>query len=266
MAISAKDVMGLRQRTGLGMMECKKALTETSGDVEGAIALLRTKMKGKMEERSDRESSEGVVAVAHGDGAIAMVSLRCETDFVARNEDFVAAADDLAERVLAGDDGDVEPGDAIKQIVEDLRIKIQENIEFAQGVKLSGPALGSYVHHNRKIGVVVRAEDIEDSDLLKGICQHVAAAVPVPLAVDKDGLPADAVEAQKTTAVEEANAAGKPPEIAEKIATGKLRKWVDENTLMGQIYLRELDAKKPVRDYLPKGGKVTQFVRFQLGS
>jgi len=266
MAISAKDVMGLRQRTGLGMMECKKALAETSGDVDAAIALLRTKMKGKMEERSDRESSEGVVAVAYGDGTVAMVSLRCETDFVARNDDFIAAAGNLATMVLSGGDGNVQAGDEIKQVVEGLRIKIQENIEFAEGVKLSGASLGSYVHHNRKIGVVVQADGVSDDDLLKGICQHIAAAVPTPLAVDEAGLPPEDVEKQRAAAIAEADAAGKPPEIAEKIAVGKLRKWVDENTLMGQIYLREMDAKKPVRDYMPAGGAVKHFVRFRLGS
>jgi len=265
MAITAKDVMGLRQRTGLGMMECKRALTESSGDVDAAIALLRSKMKGKMEERSDRESSEGVVAVAQEEGAVAMISLRCETDFVARNDDFISAAGNLAQMVLAGDEGNVEAGDDIKQVVEDLRIKIQENIEFAEGVKISGGELGFYVHHNRKIGVVIQAEGISDGDLLKGLCQHIAAAVPTPLAADETGLPAEDVGKQRAAAVAEANAAGKPPEIAEKIAVGKLRKWVDENTLMGQVYLREMDAKKPVRDYIPAGGSVRQFVRFRLG-
>ena len=266
MAISAKDVMSLRQRTGLGMMECKNALQETTGDVDAAIELLRKKLKGKMDDRSDRQAAEGVVAVAKGDGAIAMVELTCETDFVARNEQFIEAAGKVAQLALQGADGPFEANDAVNAIVEELRITIQENIAMSQGVRLSGPVLGSYVHHNHKIGVVVQGEGDMSNELLTGICQHITAAVPTPMAVDESSLDATAVEEQRMAAIEEAKATGKPQHIAEKIATGKLRKWVDENTLMGQIYLRELDAKKPVRDYIPSGGSIKQFFRFRLGS
>ena len=265
MAISAKDVMGLRQRTGLGMMDCKKALTETSGNVDAAIELLRKKLKGKMEERSDRDTTEGIVAVAKSPGAIAMIELTCETDFVARNEAFSEAATKIAQMTLEGADGPVEATDEMKQLVEDLKITIQENISLRQGVRLSGSTLGSYVHHNHKIGVVIKADGGIPETLLTGVCQHICAAVPTPLAVDESSLPPEELDRQRTAAIDEAKASGKPEQIAEKIATGKLRKWVDENTLMGQIYLRELDAKKPVRDYLSKGMAIKSFFRYRLG-
>ncbi len=265
MAVSAKDVMSLRQRTGLGMMQCKQALTEANGDEDVAIELLRKKLKGKMDERTDRQSTEGAIAVARASGAIALIELTSETDFVSRNDHFVESAARIAEIALGGDDGDVAADDTISSIVDELRITTQENVTYRRGVKFSGEVLGSYVHHNRKIGVVIQGKGDLSDDLRTGICQHIAAAVPTPIAVDESSLPAADLEKQKQTAIEEAQASGKPPQIAEKIAVGKLRKWVDENTLMGQIYLREMDSKKAVRDFLPKDGAIRAFIRYELG-
>ncbi len=266
MAISAKDVMALRQRTGLGMMECKGALQETDGDAEAAIELLRKKLKGKMDERADRAAAEGAVAVAEGDDSIAIVELNTETDFTARNEGFIAATQQCAELALQCDDGAVESAtDPIKEVVDNQRITTKENISFRRGFKMSGQTLGSYVHHNRKVGVIIKVEGEADDELLTGLCQHIAAAVPTPIAVDEAGLPADEVEKHRNEAIEEAEATGKPREIAEKIAIGKLRKWVDENTLLGQQYVKEMESKKQVKDVLPKGTKVLDFVRFAVG-
>jgi elongation factor Ts len=264
MAVSAKDVMSLRKRTGLGMMDCKKAMAETDGDIDKAMELLRKNMKGKMDDRSDRVSSEGAVAMARGDGCIALVAITSETDFVARNEKFIEGIEKIAHLALEGPDGPVEASKPIDKIIDDLRIATQENVTYKSGARLSGDALGSYVHHNRKLGVIVQGRGDLSDDLLTGICQHITAAVPTPLAVDEAALPAEDREKQKSAAVAEAEASGKPPQIAEKIATGKLRKWIDENTLLGQIYLRELDARKPVRDYLPKDGMIERFVKFSL--
>jgi elongation factor Ts len=267
MAISAKDVAALRARTGLGMMDCKKALTETDGDMDAAIELLRKKLKGKMDERTERAAAEGLVAVAAGDGAIAMVELNCETDFVSRGDDFIAATKKVAELALAsGAEGEVPVTDEIKAIVDDLRITIRENISYARGVRLTGAKLGDYVHHNGKLGVVVVGEGELDDDLLTGICQHVAASVPTPEAVDEAGLPQEAVAKVRDAAVEEAKASGKPPEIAEKMSTGKVRKWVEEHTLLGQVYVRELESKKKVGEVIPAGAKISQFVRYAVGT
>ncbi len=263
--ISAKDVMSLRNRTGLGMMECKKALTETDGDIDAAIELLRKQLKGKMDERADREAGEGTIALSAKDGQVAIIQLQSETDFAAKNDTFVEAADKIAEMAVSEADGDITATEAMTAITDELRITIKENISVAKGHKLSGEKVGSYLHHNRQVGVIIAGEGDLSDDLLTGICQHIAASVPTPIAVDQAGLPADEVEKNKQAAIEEAKASGKPQEIAEKIATGKLRKWIDDNTLLGQQYLREMDSKKPVRDFLPKGAKITAFVRYKLG-
>ncbi len=267
MAITAKDVMALRQRTGLGMMECKKALADAEGDVEQAVALLRERVGGKIDERQT-EAGEGAIAAAVDNGNVAMIELLSETDFAARNDKFVTAAKQLAE--LAVKSGGTEVTPDMKAIVDDLRITIKENISLGRIVRLSGQKVGSYVHHNGKLGAVVTAEGEIGDDLLRGICQHLIAAdnqglLATPLAVDEAGLPAEALEQARAAAVEEAQASGKPPEIAEKIATGKVRKWVDDHTLLGQVYVREMDAKKPIRDYLPQGAKITGFARLQIG-
>lgn len=275
MAISAKDVMKLRQQTGVGMMECKKALEDANGDFEEAKKLLRERVGKEMDERSDREAGEGVVAVAISDDgtAGAIIQLSSETDFAARNETFVEAARQIAILALDGAAGTVEQTDAMKEIVDGLRHTIKENIAMRGGTKLTAPAdggvIGSYVHHNRKLGVLLVGQGELPADLLTGISQHLAAAtpplMPEPLAVDEDGLPADQVDAARSAAIAEAEASGKPKEIAEKIAEGKLRKWKSDHVLLGQNYLRDMDAKKPIRDYLPKGTKILDFVRIGIG-
>jgi len=265
MAISAKDVMQLRQRTGLGMMECKKALTETDGDMDAAVELLRTKLKGKMDERTDRSAAEGVVAVAESDDAVAMVELNTETDFTARNEAFVKAADAVAGIALEAEPGEVPATDAITEQIDNIRITTKENASYKRGVKLTGARTGSYVHHNGQLGVIVTGEGELDDETLTGICQHVAAHVPTPLAVDEAGLPQEDRDKAMNDAKQEAIDSGKPPEIAEKIATGKYKKWVSDNTLLGQQYVKDMEGKSTVADVLPKGAKITNFVRYAVG-
>ncbi|MEM6853637.1 MAG: translation elongation factor Ts [Planctomycetota bacterium] len=268
MAITAKDVNALRQQTGMGMMECKKALTDADGDVEKAIELLRERAGGKMDTR-EAAAGEGAIAVAQSDGAIAMIKVMTETDFSARNEDFLAKIQLAAEEAVKLDTvGSIEPNDAIKEIIEGLRLTIKENIAFGEGVRLEAAQAASYVHTNRKTGAIVTAEGDLDDELLKGLCMHVTAAAPPmcpsPLAIDESGIPEEAKAEAKKTFVEEAAATGKPAEIAEKIAGGKMNKWVSDHTLLGQTYIKEMDAKKPVKDYIPAGASVTQFVRFAV--
>ncbi len=267
MAITAQDVAKLRQRTGLGMMDCKKALNETNGDFEAAVEILRKKVKGKMDERTDREAAEGlIVAKADGNGGAAIVEVNAETDFVARNDGFIKAVDQIADIALAADEGDVPVNDAITKIIDDLRIEIQENISYHRGRKYAGGAVGFYVHHNSKAGAMVQCEGPAGEDLLIGICQHITAGVPYPvLAVDESGLPAEALEKERQRAIEEAQESGKPAEIAEKMAIGKVRKWVGEHTLLGQEYVKELGSKKTIADILPDGVTVKSFVRFAIG-
>jgi elongation factor Ts len=265
MAITAKDVATLRERTGVGMMECKKALQDAQGDMQEAIELLRKRLKGKMEERSGRAAGEGAIAIASSGSAAAMIELRSETDFTARSALFLETAQRVAQLALAGPEGDVKLTPEMESALDDLRSKTKENISLARGIKLAGGVVAGYEHHNRQLGALVQGEGAISPELLSGLCQHVTAAAPTPIGIGEADLPREEHEKQRQLALEEAEASGKPREVAEKMATGKLRKWVDENTLLGQIYLRELDKKKPVRDYLPKGASLTRFVRYAVG-
>ncbi len=269
MVITAKDVMNLRKRTSLGMMECKKALTQTQGDVEKAIELLRETVGAKMAERSDREAAEGAIAVASTDNAIALVFLKSETDFTAKNDEFLAGARKIAELALVCEDGDVANTPEMEAICENLRITIKENISVAQLTKMSGSKVGSYVHHTNKLGVILTGEGDLSDDLLRGLCQHLMVSddkmFPRPIAISEDQLPQDEVENKKQAFIAEATATGKPAEIAEKMSAGKLRKWVEDRTLLSQIYVPEQDAKKPVSHYLPQGAKLVAFTRMEVG-
>ena len=266
MAITAKDVNALRQATGMGMMECKKALTDADGDVAKATELLRERAGGKMATR-DAEAGEGAVAVAQDGNAIAIVKVMSETDFAARNDNFLAKTRQIAELALKLDHtGELtEPSAEIKSLIEDLRLTIKENISFGGGARLTGDKTASYVHTNNKSGAILTASGDADHDLMRGICMHITAAVPplspAPLAIDKDGLSDDQLADAKRTFTDEAQATGKPPEIADKIATGKMNKWVSDHTLLGQTYIREMDAKKPISDYVPSGATLTGFAR-----
>ncbi len=270
MAITAKDVNALRQSTGMGMMECKKALTDADGDVTKATELLRERAGGKMATR-DAEAGEGAIAVAVDGDSIAIVKVMSETDFSANNEDFLKKTQSVADLAVKLDrTGEItEPTDEMKSLIEDLRLTIKENISFGGGARLTGEKTASYVHTNRKSGAILTASGDIDHDLMRGICMHITAAVPPlspePLAVDKDTLPEATLAEAKRALTEEAQATGKPPEIADKIATGKMNKWVSDHTLVGQTYIREMDAKKPISDYLPKGATLTGFARVAVG-
>lgn len=271
MAITAKDVMSLRQRTGMGMMECKKALGDAGGDFDAAVELLRAAAKGKMDERTDRAAAEGTLAVAKADGSAAMIEINTETDFTARNDSVIDVADKIADIALEGAEGEVAANDQITALIDDVRLTTKENISFARGVKFaagSGGKIGSYLHHNRQIGALIVVDGQVDDETLTGLAQHVTAAdgmtMPVPLAVDEAGLPAGSIDAKKAEFIKEAQDSGKPAEIAEKMSTGKLRKWVDENTLLGQAYVKDMTGKTRVGDLL-NGARILKFIRYQVG-
>lgn len=262
--ISAKDVMSLRQRTGLGMMDCKAALSETDGDIEAAEQLLRERMKGKMDTRTDRPAGEGCVAVAIEGGQAAIVELRAETDFTARNELFRTTAQEIADYMAKEQPGAITSADEeITSKVDHVRITTGENASFARGESLKGGAFGKYVHHDGKLAVLLQVEGDVEQDTLTGVCQHIAAHVPTPAAIDQGDMPRDLVDAHQKEAVREAEESGKPREIAEKIAQGKMRKFFEENTLLGQKYVR--DEKKSIREVLPDGVKVMRFIRYAVG-
>jgi len=261
--INPKDVMALRQRTGLGMMDCKKALTDANGDMDAAEALLRERMKGKMDSRTDRPAGEGCIEVAIEDGKATIIEVRAETDFTARNDDFRSMATDLAKMALGHAAGEVSADAAMTERLDKVRLTTGENISFARGVRLDGAGFGQYVHHDGKLGVLLQVEGDVPADVLTGICQHVAAHVPTPMAVDESGLDAAVVAEKRKEAEAEAAASGKPPEIATKIAEGKLRKFFEENTLLGQKWVR--DESVSVGSLLPSGAKIVTFVRMAVG-
>lgn len=261
--ISPKDVMKLRDRTGLGMGDCKNALIEANGDMEAAEKLIREKMKGKMDARTDRAAGEGCVAIAMGGGKAAIVEIRSETDFTARNEEFRSMAADVAKMALGHAAGKVTADKAITDRVDVVRLKTGENISFSRGEVLAGASFASYVHHDGKLGVVLQYEGEIPADIGTGICQHIAAAVPTPSAIDAAGLDQEVVAKKRAEAVAEAQASGKPAQIAEKMAEGKLRKFFEEVTLLGQPYVR--DDKMQVGQVVPKGAKLVKFVRVRLG-
>jgi elongation factor Ts len=279
--ITAAAVKSLRERTGAGMMDCKRALLEADGDEEQAIDLLRQRGAAKASKRAGRETSEGVVHIALSGDSATMVEVLSETDFVARSDDFTAFAGNVAREVAELDlpDGEILTGEqllerpegkAIGTELNELRLKVGENVQLARVVGLSttpGATLGSYLHFGSRIGVLVElmGGDGEASAAAKGVAMHVAAANPV--AVSPDELPGELVERERHVLVEQAKAEGKPDHIAEKMVEGRLRKFFEQNALLWQPYVRDPD--KTVKDMLQEAGadlQVRRFVRFEVGA
>ncbi len=264
-SFTAKDVMALRAKTGLGMMDCKKALAESNGDMAAADQWLRQKLKGKMEGRTDRMTGQGRIGVRIDGGAAAIVEILTETDFTARNEEFVAMVEDIVGQVITRPVGPVGTDEAITSRIDDLRIKTGENVNFARGEKLEGGRFGKYLHHDGKRAAVVQIEGSADDDLLTGICQHIVAHVPTPVAIDENDVDTELIEKIRSEAKQEAVAGGKPAEIVEKIAEGKVRKYLQVNTLVNQMYVKDPSGKTAVKSLLPDGVKITRFLRYTVG-
>jgi len=266
--ISAKDVMALRAKTGLGMMDCKKALAETGGDIEAAEESLRKKLKGKMEARTDRAAGEGKIAIAVSDDGrnAAIVELRAETDFTAKNEQFHKLADQIAGLALKDNAGDVSEDDEMKKLIEEIRIKTGENISYARGHKLEGGSntmFGTYVHHDGKTGVLLQGEGNVSEGVLRDVCMHITAVVPRPLGVSQNDIPSDVVEKERKFALEQAKESGKPDEIAEKMVEGKMRKFYESVALLEQPFVKDPD--QTIKQLLPDGGDLVAFLRWQVG-
>ena len=260
-SFSAKDVMALRQKTGLGMMDCKKALAETGGDPAAAEEWLRAQRKGKMDSRTERATGEGRVDVAVDGSQAAIVEIRTETDFTARNEQFIEMVNDIVRSALRHKPGAITPDEHMTKRIDDLRITTGENVNFARGEKLEGGSFGKYVHHDGKRAVLLQIEGSADGELLKGICQHIV--FHDPKGITENDIPPDVLARVRADAIMEATETGKPKEIAEKIAEGKVRKYLEESALVHQKYV--LDEKKTVKEVLPAGLTIKRFVRYTLG-
>lgn len=260
--ITAAMVKALREETSQGMMECKKALQKTSGDVEAARDLLRKRGAALAEKKADRTTSEGLVAIKIADdgASAAMVEVTCETDFCARNELFQTMVAEIAGLALATEAGDVAANDEIDAAVQGVLAKIGENMSYSRGVKIAAPRIASYLHHNSKVGVLVGIEGELDEDSMAGLCMHVAFADPVGITVDD--IPTDIIEKERAFALEQAEESGKPKEIAEKMVQGKMRKFLAGKALLEQAYVR--NDKQQVKEVLGDA-KVTVFARFAVG-
>jgi elongation factor Ts len=260
--VTAAMVKALREETSQGMMECRKALVESNGDIQLAKDILRKRGMVTAEKKASRTASEGLVAIlSAGDRkSAAMVEIRCETDFCARNDVFRAMAANVVKMALDGPDGQVHASQPIKDQVQSALAKIGENMNFARGIKISAPKIGAYLHHNNKVGVLVGIEGEIDDTILNDICMHVAFTDPMGLTVND--IPSDLVEHEKRLAREQAMEAGKPPEIAEKMTTGKVRKFLEANALLEQPFVK--DDKKKVKEILG-AAKITAFARYQVG-
>lgn len=267
-SISAKDVMNLRNKTGLAMMECKKALQEANGNVDEAETLLRKKLKGKMETKSDRVAGEGRVEVAvSDDGAqAALVKVKAETDFTAKNEKFVDAVKKIAQLALNADAGDVSPTDEMKEIIDELRISTGENISIDAIEKLVGEPgktqYGFYVHHDGKTGSLIEAQGEVDGEVLRQLAMHVTAAVPRPLGLTSDDIPSDLVEKERKFRIDQAVESGKPQQIAEKMVEGGMKKFFSEVALLEQPFV--MDPSKAIRDLIGDA-ELSNFRRWQVG-
>ena len=278
MAITAQMVKELRDRTGTGMMDCKNALNETGGNLEEAIKFLRTKGLAAASKKAHRTASDGVVVVAGDEEAMVVLELNCETDFVARNPEFVSFAEELAALALSSKAtgvaelvGQAYSGDAAHTVEEAISQKVAtigENIVLNRLERIeagSGNLLNSYIHGGGKIGVVVEGAGGVTPEALHDVALHVAAAEP--RFVSREEVTEDLLETEREIALKQAVDQGKPEEIAKRIVEGKMEKFFVQEVLLDQAFAKE--TGKSVSEYLKENvgddATVVRFVRFKLG-
>ena len=273
MAITASLVKELRERTGAGMMECKKALTETDGDIEAAIENMRKSGQAKAAKKAGRTAADGVIVVASSDdGAKAvMVEVNCETDFVAKDENFRSFADAVADRVLTSDAADVEAlmalplhegeDTTIEEARQALVSKIGENMAVRRFVRVDAVGAIAEYRHGVRIGVLVDVTGGEAA-LGRDLAMHIAASSPV--CITEDQVPADMLAKEREITEVQAKESGKPDNIIEKMIEGRMRKYLGEITLVGQPFVKDPDMK--VGKLVEKqSATVNSFVRFEVG-
>ena len=277
--ISAKDVKALRDSTGAGMMDCKKALAEADGDVEKAMELLRASGLAKAGKRAGRETSEGAVMFCAQGGKGAIIELGCETDFVAKTPDFQSLAQKVVDAVAAaGDVNDVDAalalpfeGSTMDDVLKTFVGKVGENVQLKRVASISVDGLtGGYIHGGGTLAVLVALKTSSTGDdvsaLAREIAMHVAAHDPTPMAVDRDGMPAEQVEKERAFLVQQAKDSGKPDNVIEKMVDGRMNKFFQENTLLAQGFVKDPDQS--VGDLVKAAGgdvSIAAFVRFKLG-
>ncbi len=288
--ISAAVVKDLREKTGAGMMECKKALTDAGGDAEKAIDILRQKGLASAAKKASRSASQGLISsLIQADKVGVMAEINCETDFVARTDDFQALMKNVMEQIAAAKPtavsveespsekpenclleqvfvNDTDKKKKIKDLVTEKVAKLGENIVIRRFIRYQADSglVGAYIHMD-KIGVMVAADSAAKADelrpLIKDVAMHIAAANPSY--ISRENIPQDVIDREK--AIYRAQVTGKPAEITEKIVEGKLEKYYSDVCLVDQIFVKDPEGKKKVKDVLGPGTIIKSFARFQLG-
>ena len=272
MAITAQLVKELREKTGAGMMDCKKALVETNGDIDAAIDFLREKGLAAAGKKSDRIAAEGTTYILEQGNEAVLLEVNAETDFVAKNEKFQVLVTSLAEQLLAGKPESVEAAlelekDGVKIVdqISTATATIGEKISlrrFEIKTKTDADAFGSYLHMGGRIGVLVTLEGSTDAAAAKDVAMHIAAINPTY--VSRDEVSAEEVERERKVLTEQALNEGKPENIVAKMVEGRLGKYFEDVCLLDQTFVKNPDQK--VRDFVAStGGAVTSFTRYAVG-
>jgi len=270
MSITASQVKELRERSGAGMMECKKALVETGGDIEAAIEHLRKTGLAKADKKAGRVAAEGAIIQADNDNGAVLVEINCETDFVAKDDNFRAFAERVAELALGADSDEVAAlgelefggGESVEARRQQLVAQLGENIQLRRVARLGGEAdvIGAYIHGGR-IGAMVGLSG-GDAELARDLAMHVAALNPE--FIDAEAVPGEVLEKEKEILRSQAEDSGKPPEIVEKMISGRLNKRLAEITLLGQPFVK--DSDQTVAKLLDaRGARVVSMVRLEVG-
>ena len=270
MEIKAADVMKLRKMTGVGMMDCKKALIEAEGDYERAKDIIREKGKLVVSKRADRSASEGVVVTKIVGQKAYLLCLACETDFVAQNSEFTASANAILDIAVANDAADIEALKAIKnaegvtveEMVTEKSGQTGEKVELAYYGRIEAPYCNAYVHFNKKLGTILGFNKEVSEEVAHAIAMQATAMAPI--SIDENDCPADVVEKEKAIALEmmkqDPKNANKPEAILAKIAEGKMRKFFEENTLLNQALVGE---KISIREYLQQADKEANIIAYK---
>ena len=272
--IKASDVKELRERTGAGMLDCKKALEATSGDMETAIDWLREKGISKAAKKESRIAAEGLTDGASEDNVAVITEINCETDFVAQNEDFKKLVEEIRLTLLHNDVSTMEEAnkltiegssDTLEDAIVNFTAKIGEKIDFRRFervVKTDGQTFGIYSHMGGKITALVVIDGITNKDVARDVAMHVAAMNPV--AIRRDDVPSDLVERESHVIKEQVMLEGKPADIAEKMVTGRLNKFYKEICLEEQPFIK--DSNTNVLNYVKSnGGTIVSMIRFAVG-
>ena len=264
MEIKASDVAQLRKMTGAGMMDCKNALVEAEGNFDRAQEIIREKGKLIAAKRADRSASEGVVVSKVNGTKAYMLCLACETDFVAKGDEFVAAANKFLDAAVAADAADAAALVAkVGEQVTELSGKTGEKVEVAFYAKIEAPMCVSYIHTNNKLGTLVGFNKEVPADVAKDVAMQAAAMAPV--SISADDCPADVIEKEHKIGMEQAKNEGKPEKMWDMIAQGKVKKFLAENTLLNQALVK--DNKKTVAQFVDgavSGATVVAYKRFSL--